>query len=131
MRKTIFYHITTGKFIKKSAIFHAQIKQKYHEYNIRTVNSEILNLVCADRSCPARALLRVPKSSGLITVKRTKTKTNGKNQKMYQFNYGDPNAHTIMNIFDDPVHLCNFAAKFANYDETACVFEPQLQLTVL
>ena len=33
-------------------------------------------------------------------------------------------------IFDDPVHLCNFAAKFANYDETASVFEPQLQLTV-
>ena len=35
------------------------------------------------------------------------------------------------NNFDDPVHLCNFAAKFANYDETASVFEPQLQLTVL
>jgi len=28
-------------------------------------------------------------------------------------------------------HLCNFAAKFANYDETASVFETQLQLTVL
>ena len=98
MRKTIFYHITTGKFIKKSAIFHAQIKQKYHEYNIRTVNSEILNLVCADRSCPARALLRVPKSSGLITVKRTKTKTNGTKQKIYQFNYGDPNARNLSNF---------------------------------
>ena len=34
-------------------------------------------------------------------------------------------------IFDDPVHLCNFAAKFANYDETAFIFEPQLQLTIL
>ena len=35
------------------------------------------------------------------------------------------------NNFDDPVHLCNFAAKFANYDETAFVFETPLQLTVL
>ena len=35
------------------------------------------------------------------------------------------------NDFEDPVHLCNFAAKFSNYDETASVFEPQLQLTVL
>ena len=35
------------------------------------------------------------------------------------------------NNFDDPVHLCNFAAKFSNYDENASVFEPQLQLTVL
>ena len=35
------------------------------------------------------------------------------------------------NNFDDPVHLCNFAAKFANYDETAFIFEPQLQLTIL
>ena len=35
------------------------------------------------------------------------------------------------NNFDDPVHLCNFAAKFANYDETASVFETPLQFTVL
>ena len=28
------------------------------------------------------------------------------------------------NNFDDPVHLCNFAAKFSNYDENASVFEP-------
>ena len=31
----------------------------------------------------------------------------------------------------DSVYLCNFAAKFSNYDENAFVFEPQLQLTVL
>ena len=58
MLKAIFYHITTGKFIKKSAVFHAQISDKYHEYHIRNV-------------------------------------------------------------------------KFSNYDETASVFETQLQLTVL
>ena len=75
-QKPFFYHITTGKFIKKSAVFHAQIQRKYHEYHIRTINSETLNLVCVDKSCPARALLKVPKSSGLITVRRTKTKTN-------------------------------------------------------
>mgnify|MGYP003343972623 FL=1 len=42
-QKPFFYHITTGKFIKKSAVFHAQIHQKYHEYHIRNVNSETLN----------------------------------------------------------------------------------------
>ena len=40
--KPFFYHITTGKFIKKSAVFHAQIHQKYHEYHIKNVNSEIM-----------------------------------------------------------------------------------------
>ena len=114
-QKPFFYHITTGKFIKKSAVFHAQIQRKYHEYHIRTINSETLNLVCVDKSCPARALLKVPKSSGLITVRRTKTMA----------------IFCEENNFDDPVHLCNFATKFANYDETASVFEPQLQLTVL
>ena len=64
--KPFFYHITTGKFIKKSAVFHAQIHKKYHEYHIRNVNSETLNLVCVEKSCPARAHLRVPKSTGLI-----------------------------------------------------------------
>ena len=62
------------------------------------MNSETLNLVCVDKSCPARAHLRVPKSSGLITVKRTKTKTNGTKQKIYQFNYGDPNARNLSNF---------------------------------
>ena len=107
-QKPFFYHITTGKFIKKSAVFHAQIQRKYHEYHIRTINSETLNLVCVDKSCPARALLRVPKSSGLITVKRSKTKTNGTKQKIYQFNFGDPNARKLSNFIvlakDSPPH---------------------------
>ena len=30
-----FYHITTGKFLRKSIIFQAQIHHKYHEYHIR------------------------------------------------------------------------------------------------
>ena len=34
------------------------------------------------------------------------------------------------NNFDDPVHLCNFAAEFANNDETASIFEAQLQPTI-
>ena len=68
--KPFFYHITTGKFIKKSAIFHAQILRKYHEYRISTVNSETLNLACVDRSCPARALLRVAQKISLLNVVR-------------------------------------------------------------
>ena len=69
------------KIYKKSAVFHAQINKQYHEYHIRNVNSETLNLACVVKSCPARAHLRVPKSTGLITLKRTVRKTNGKNQK--------------------------------------------------
>ena len=68
--KSFFYHITTGKFIKKRS-FHAQINKKYHEYHIKNVNSETLNLICVVKSCPARAHLRVPKPTGLITLKRT------------------------------------------------------------
>ena len=34
-----------GTRIKKTAIFHAQIGVKYHEYYIRWVNSETLNLM--------------------------------------------------------------------------------------
>ena len=63
-----FFHITTGERIKKNAIFHAQIGTKYHEYYIRQVNSETLNLKCSDRTCPARALVKVRQSS-LITIK--------------------------------------------------------------
>ena len=85
------------KFLKKSIIYHAQIGRKYHEYHIRNVNSETLNLVCTDRSCPARALVRVPKSTGLITLKRIKTKTNGKNQRIYHFNCADPKARDLKN----------------------------------
>ena len=96
--KPFFYHITTGKFIKKSAVFHAQIQQKYHEYHIKSVNSQTLNLICVDKSCPARALLKDTKSSGLITEKGTKTKPNGSKQKLYKFNFGDPNARNLSNF---------------------------------
>ena len=109
--KPFFYHITTGKFIKKSAIFHAQILRKYHEYRISTVNSETLNLACVVKSCPARALLRVPKSTGLINVKGTKTKSNGTKQKTYKFNYADPKGRDLSNFI--------------------VLFEPKLRLTVL
>ena len=108
MQKPFFYHITTGKFIKKSAVFHAQIQQKYHEYHIKSVNSQTLNLICVDKSCPARALLKVTKSSGLITEKGTKTKPNGSKQKLYKFNFGDPNARNLTNFMvlakDSPPH---------------------------
>ena len=96
-QKPFFYHITTGQFIKKSSVFHAQIQQKYHQYHIKSVNSQTLNLACVDRSCPARALLRVAKSSGLITEKGTKTKPNGSQQKLYKFNFGDPNSRNLSN----------------------------------
>ena len=68
--KPFFYHITTGKFMKKSLVFHAQIQRKYHEYHIKSVNSQTLNLACVDRSCPARALLRVAQKISLLNVVR-------------------------------------------------------------
>ena len=86
------------KIYKKSAVFHAQINKQYHEYHIRNVNSETLNLVC------------VVKWKKVLEIMELFCEENN---------------------FDDPVHLCNFAAKFSNYDENASVFKPQLQLTVL
>ena len=83
---------------KEERSFHAQIQQKYHEYHIKSVNSPTLNLICVDKWCPARALLRVPKSSGLITEKGTKTKPNGSKQKLYKFNFGDPKARNLSNF---------------------------------
>ena len=50
-----FFHITSGERVKKTAIFHAQIGTNYYEYYIRWVNSETLNLMCTDRTCPAKA----------------------------------------------------------------------------
>ena len=81
VRIRFFYHITTGQRIRKSTIFHAQIGTKYHEYHIKRVNSETLNLICSDRSCPAKALVKVRKESNLITIKGEKNKTNGSKQK--------------------------------------------------
>ena len=92
-----FYHITTGQRIRKSAIFHAQIGTKYHEYHIQRVNSETLNLACSDRSCPAKALVRVRKEVGLITIKGTKTKTNGCKQFLYQFDFSNPEVRDLRN----------------------------------
>ena len=80
-----FFHITTGQRVKKTAIFHAQIGTNYYEYYIRWVNSETLNLMCTDRTCPAKALVKVRKESSLITIKGTKTKKNGSKQTTYQF----------------------------------------------
>ena len=52
--------------------------------------------------------MRVPNSTGLITLKRTVRKTNGKNQKIYQFNFGDPKCRDLSNFIvlakDSPPH---------------------------
>ena len=64
-----FFHITTGKRCKKSLLFHAQIEQSCHTYQIKSVGSETLILRCVKRDCPARALAKVPKENGLITIK--------------------------------------------------------------
>ena len=88
-KNPFFFHITTGERIKKSAIFHAQIGEKYHKYYIRQVNSETLNLKCIDRTCPARALVKVRQSS-LITIKRTQTLKNGCKRNIFQFDFSSP-----------------------------------------
>ena len=39
-----FFHITTGQNIKKSIIFHAQIKTKCQKYQIKSLFEEITQL---------------------------------------------------------------------------------------
>ena len=92
-----FFHITSGERVKKTAIFHAQIGTNYYEYYIRWVNSETLNLMCTDRTCPAKALVKVRKESNLITIKGTKTKKNGSKQTLYQFDFSNPEARDLRN----------------------------------
>ena len=100
-----FFHITTGERIKKSAIFHAQIGTKYHEYYIRQVNSETLNLKCIDRTCPARELVKVRQSS-LITIKGTQTLKNGCKRNIFQFDFSSPEARVLTNyIFCEKTSL--------------------------
>ena len=85
-----FYHITTGEKIKKSLIFHCQIRQKYHRYHIKAIGAETIVLRCVNRNCPARASARVPKESGLITIKGSRS--SGKSGKMWDLG-------VFMNLF--------------------------------
>ena len=98
VQQPFFYHITTGQRVKESLIFHAQIQRSYHRYTIRQTNAETLNLSCINRKCPAKALVKVPKELGLISVKGEKTKGKcGKTQKTYQLNFSDPRARVLEN----------------------------------
>ena len=98
VQQPFFYHITTGERAKQSLIFHAQIQRSYHRYTIRQTNAETLNLACINRKCPAKALAKVPKELGLISVKGERSGgKNGKSQKSYQFNFADPRARVLSN----------------------------------
>ena len=146
-----FYHITTGEKIKKSLIFHCQIRQKYHRYHIKAIGAETIVLRCVNRNCPARASARVPKESGLITIKGSRSSgKSGKEKKNLStrlFRSSSPRPRKlhfftkkttvdreqkikeIMALFleqgnlEDPISLCNFAGKFAAYDENVTLFE--------
>ena len=80
-----FFHITTGEKIKKSILFHAQIANKYFKYQVKAIGAETLVLRCVNRNCPARASVRVPKETGLITIKGTRSSgKSGKEKKNIQ-----------------------------------------------
>ena len=73
-----FFKITSGQRDSKSLIFHAQIGTEYFMYRIRGVYSKSINLACKFPGCPAQAFAHIPKSSGLIFVKGTRS--NGQRQ---------------------------------------------------
>ena len=74
-----FYKITSGQRDSQSLIFHAQIGTEYFMYRIGSgVHSQSINLRCKVKGCPAVAHAHIPKSSGLIKVKGTRS--NGKRQ---------------------------------------------------
>ena len=72
-----FYQITSGQQHGKSLIYHAQIGKKYFRYHLKNLSSEKLNLACKDRSCHAKALLHLPKESGLILAHSTRNTGKG------------------------------------------------------
>ena len=74
-----FYKITSGQRDGKSVIFHAQIGTEYFMYRISdNVNSQSINLRCKIKGCPAVAKAHIPKSSGLIKVKGTRSDGKGR-----------------------------------------------------
>ena len=85
-----FFQITAG-IRHKSLIYHAQIGKKYYTYSLKNLSAENLNLTCSKRSCPAKALVKLPKSSCLVIEKPT-GRPNGKGNicKTYKLNYEDP-----------------------------------------
>ena len=63
----------------KSVIFHAKIGTEYFMYRISdNVNSQSINLRCKIKGCPAVAKAHIPKSSGLIKVKGTRSDGKGR-----------------------------------------------------
>ena len=73
------YKITSGQRDGKSIIFHAQIGTEYFMYRISdNVNSQSINLRCKTKGCPAVAKAHIPKSSGLIKVKGTRSDGKGR-----------------------------------------------------
>ena len=111
-----------GTRIKKTGIFHAQIGVKYHEYYIRWVNSETLNLMFKVDS-----LRKFHTAMWLEDMNPRKQSTVDREKKVLE----------IMRIFseeadlEDPISLCNFCARFSLYDEAVSIFETPRHITIL
>ena len=60
-------------------------------------------LRCVNRNCPARASVGVPKESGLITIKGTRSGgKHGREKNIYKFDYADPRARDLENYIFFP-----------------------------
>ena len=83
-----FYKITSGHKDSQSLIFHAQIGTEYFMSRIcSNVNSQSMNLKCKIQGCPAVAYAHIPKSSGLVKVKGTRS--NGKRKVKARLGNGE------------------------------------------
>ena len=104
------YQITSGQQQGKSLIFHFQIGKKYFRYHLKNLSSEKLNLACKDRSCQAKALLFLPKASGLIIEHSIRPTGKGRVSKSYKLNFEDLRLRNLDEYIvltkDSPPHTC-------------------------
>ena len=82
----------------------------YFRYHLKNLSSEKLNLACKDRSCHAKALVHLPKESGLILVHSTRNTGKGRVSKSYKLNFADLRLRNldeyIVLTIDSPPHTC-------------------------
>ena len=130
MHKAIFYHITTGKFIKKSAIFHAQILRKRNRVLKMKCTTGKINFYKACsiiHSFKVDSLRKFHSSMWLEDMNPRKLSSVQRERKILEI----MEIFCEENNFDDPVHLCHFAVNNCCKNYSALIIYYKIYITRL
>ena len=72
-----FFAVTAAQKNDCSLRFHAKIGEHFHQYRINAVNEKSVNLVCAHKSCKAKAKLHIKPEFIEITRNGKRRKNEG------------------------------------------------------